>query len=118
MRAVILAAMVLIAGVAEAGAFAFIGSGALSCGAWTANERGYVPGGLPNQAFQNDLQDKEWVLGFLSGVGARGEAFGDNPLDGVDAEAVWAWIDNYCLANPVNNIATAAAAFYRAHPHK
>jgi muramidase (phage lysozyme) len=35
---------------------------------------------------------------------------------GVDAEGVWAWIDNYCRANPIKNIGDAAAAFYLAHP--
>jgi hypothetical protein len=69
----------------------------------------------------NALEDESWVMGFLSGVGfeAHQEAQGvDNPLDGMDVEGVWAWIDNYCQTHPINDIAQAAAAFYRAHPHR
>ena len=39
-----------------------------------------------------------------------------NPLNGVDAQAVWAWVDNYCKANPLNLIENAGAAFVATHP--
>jgi hypothetical protein len=59
------------------------------------------------------------VLGFLSGIGYEGGEDVD-PLHGMDAKgvwAVWAWIDNYCQAYPLEAITTAAKAFDRAHPH-
>jgi hypothetical protein len=38
-------------------------------------------------------------------------------LNGVDAQGVWAWIDNYCHANPLDEVSGAAEAFVNAHPH-
>jgi hypothetical protein len=46
------------------------------------------------------LQHQAWVVGFLSGVGFVGQN-GDDPSDGVDADGIWAWIDNYCRAHPI-----------------
>jgi hypothetical protein len=31
----------------------------------------------------------------LSGTGSEGDQTGKNPLHGIDAQGVWAWIDNY-----------------------
>jgi hypothetical protein len=104
-------------GATEAGAYLAIGSGIDSCGSWTANRPAYTPGGLATQSFQNALQDQAWVLGFLSGIGFVAKN-GADPLDGVDAEGVWAWIDNYCRAHPIEVLGQAAAAFYYAHPHR
>lgn len=99
----------IISGLGAAAAYHQIGAGIDSCGTWTAdrsNPRGVAA-----------LQDEQWVVGFLSGVGFVNQD-GDDPLIGVDAEAVWAWIDNYCHANPLASIARAAAQFYMAHPHQ
>jgi hypothetical protein len=93
----------------NASAFTLIGAGVDSCGTWTADRR--HPSGSPA------LQDGEWVLGFLSGIGYEGAASID-PLQGVDAQAVLAWVDNYCQVNPLDKISDAAKAFYKAHPHK
>jgi len=79
-----------------------IGSGTISCGTWTAWRRS-------GQA----AHAEQWILGFLSGIGYEG--VGD-PLNGVDANAVWAWMDNYCQANPLDAIVKAGAAFNAAHP--
>jgi hypothetical protein len=85
------------------GQYVLIGSESISCGAWLAARR------QGQGCFA-----KQWVLGFLSGVGAFNEEM--DPLDGVDADEVWAWMDNYCHANPLDRISTAAMAFVRAHP--
>ena len=82
-----------------------IGAGIDSCGRWTA-DRQPVRG-------VSAAQDEQWVLGFLSAIGY---ATADGPLDGVDAQAVLAWVDNYCRANPLDHIMDAAHAFYQAHP--
>jgi hypothetical protein len=84
-----------------------VGAGATTCGAWSANRRSnsqvwYVQNG--------------WVLGFLSGVGFMGGGV-TNPLRGLDADAVAGWLDNHCKAHPLENLATAAAAFVAEHPH-
>ena len=96
-------------GASQASAYNLIGAGADFCGRWTADRR------LPQN--HAAAQDEQWALGFLSGIGYVGQK-GDNPLDGLDAQAVFAWFDNYCQANPLLNIGRAAAAFYWAHPHR
>jgi hypothetical protein len=58
---------------------------------------------------------ESWVMGFLSGIGFERSPEVE-PLHGIDADGVWAWIDNYCQANPLKDIAVAAAAFRFAHP--
>lgn len=86
-------------------AFTYIGGGATSC-ATRSEERGN-----PSAA----LQDEQWVLGFLSGIGyvAPGDI---DPLKGLHARAVWSWVDVYCQAHPREDLFAAAAAFYRVHP--
>jgi hypothetical protein len=101
-----LIAALLIPGPALA-AFAFVGAGADSCGTWIASRR---------QSEWASIQPGQWILGFLSGVGYWGEGLVD-PLNSVDARAVWAWVDNYCLAHPLEDIERAGAAFITAHPH-
>lgn len=120
MRGLIMAMALLVAGMAEAEAYALVGSGLVSCGTWTADRRAYERPGPATHSSQSELQDAAWVVGFLSGIGFMGELSnnGADPLDNVDAEGVWAWIDNYCQAHPIDNIATAAEAFYFTHPHK
>jgi hypothetical protein len=89
---------------AQPGSYNMLGVGTISCGAWTASRR-------EGRASLSE----QWILGFLSGVGYEAGG-GDNPLNGVDADAVWAWMDNYCRANPLDRVAKAAAAFDAAHP--
>jgi hypothetical protein len=91
---------------AKADAYNLIGAGNSSCGTWTA-ERAHPDQPLP-------LLLTSWVVGFLSGIGWVGQD-GDNPLHGVDAEGVWAWVDNYCKAHPIDTIAKGASQFYWAH---
>jgi hypothetical protein len=102
---------------AEVGAYHAIGAGNKSCGSWSAHRHEYNPGGRPTAGTQASTEDASWVVGFLSGIGFVGEK-GDDPLNGVDADGVWAWIDNYCRAHPIESIARAASAFYFAHPHR
>ena len=48
------------------------------------------------------LRYMEWVFGYLSGVQ---EVVALNSTDNV---AIMVWINNYCQANPLNDIGTAA----------
>jgi hypothetical protein len=86
------------------------GNGNASCGNWT-EARAPAPGGGMTQ--DHPLQ-AQWVLGFLTGVGVFGRTF--DPLKNVDAQGVVAWMDNYCQANPLDSIGTAAADFVLQHP--
>jgi hypothetical protein len=91
----------------HAAGYAFIGSGTVSCEAWTAARRS--PGGL------DTAMHEQWVVGFLSGIGSMilGEL---DPLHGLDANAVYRWMDNYCRDHPAEKLEAAARAFIVEHP--
>ena len=117
MKRLLLAAVIVglfagTAGAADAkheGNYAVIGLGLNSCDSWASAR-------LTPQATLA-FAEGQWVLAFLSGVGFMGGDTGNNPLNGIDAQGVWAWIDDYCRVHPSEKIAQAAAAFIRAHPH-
>ena len=90
-----------------AAAETFAGAGIdRSCERWTADRR---------QDGVTARQDEQWVLGYLSAV-ADWTDF--DPMHGIDGQDVWAWMDNYCQANPLVKITEAASAFVREHPGK
>ncbi len=102
MRAAIGALLVLfavpaVADTSPADTFTVRGFGGISCGRWTADRR---EAGLPAIADQN------WVLGFVTGYDAF-EGNGDVGRD-VDNDALAAWLDTYCQAHPLDNLATAS----------
>ncbi len=88
--------------------YSSIGTGGNTCGSWIAARQ--IPGG------EQRLADEQWVVGFLSGVGSMKYATALDPLHGVDAEGVWAWIDDYCRSHPLDHISVASGAFTLAHP--
>lgn len=101
---------VVLAGSAAAldqGNYQAIGLGTSSCGAWIAMRQN-------RQAFGFE----QWILGYLSGAGFMGGPNGTIPLDGVDAQGVLGWVDNYCRAHPLVAVAQAGAAFIAEHPHQ
>jgi hypothetical protein len=97
---------------AEAGEWRAYGWGPESCGAWTNVEaqrpqvksNGMMFGGGSEVAAQT-----QWVLGFVSAFNLYQ---GPTPdlLHNVDADSVFAWIDNYCASHPLNRISTATIA--------
>src|SRR4051812_14663298 len=93
----------LMSDVTEAEAYMLIGPGLSSCGTWTTYRRAYQPGGSATSGHAQALENMQWVLGFLSGIGFVGE-HDDDPLKGIDGEGVWAWIDNYCREHPIDLI--------------
>ncbi len=84
-----------------------IGRALHSCGTWTAERR------APDPAVA--MQYEQWILGFMAGAGEF--SLNLDPLNGVDTQGVWARIDNYCAAHPLDLVATAGSAFVAAHPH-
>jgi hypothetical protein len=74
---------------------------ATSCGTWQQERRTRSITLLGSQA---------WVLGYVTRANHDGAARGANAnlTDGTDAEGLYAWIDNYCRANPLKNLASAA----------
>lgn len=73
--------------------------GASSCGLWVKNRE------------TNSLErssDLAWVLGFLSGIsmGSTVNVFKDIR----DSESLVLWMDNYCKANPLKDVAAGSVA--------
>lgn len=82
-----------------------VGQGIGSCGAWTSAR---------HERAAADLE--QWILGFLSGVGFDA-VDGTDPLRLLGTDVVFAWIDNYCSAHPLDPIVNAAAAFVSRGTH-
>jgi hypothetical protein len=56
-----------------------------------------------------------WALGYVSGKNV-GVGLNDNPhdfLQDTDADGVWSWLDNYCRANPLDNLGMASEKLVR-----
>lgn len=83
-----------------------MGSGATSCEAWVTARHSATP---------EKAAREQWVVGFLSGIGSMvlGEL---DPLHGLDAGAVYGWVDRYCGDHPAETIETAARVFIQEHP--
>ena len=72
-----------------------------SCEAWTSDRN----------ARQSQAREL-WVIGYLGGTKAS-DADNPNFLNGMDGNAIFAWIDNYCKAKPPDNLVTALLALAR-----
>jgi hypothetical protein len=100
-------AVLSVAGARQAFAYHEVGAGVDTCATWTSDRQ--------NPAAAPALQDEQWVLGFLTGIGFAG-GVSDDPLNGMDAAGVWTWIDSYCKQHPAEKVVTAARAFFKSHP--
>lgn len=72
------------------------GTGAASCGKWTSDKAN------DESMYSHRIS---WMLGFVSGAG-----FGISKDLEADSSGMTGWIDNYCAANPLKQIAEAAGA--------
>jgi len=75
-----------------------MGSGNVSCGAWTEHRR---------RAVVLALSEEAWVQGFVTAYNAYVAPDGGLQAS-IDAAGVAGWMDNYCQANPLDNVAVAA----------
>ena len=82
------------------------GSGTQSCGTWLEDRKVY-------NSLQNAM-DTTWVLGFLTGMNAMDmmtrRSGGGKMGVTTDVDGLFAWVDNYCRANPLKTISDAALA--------
>lgn len=72
------------------------------CGAWLQKDNEYLR-----------IGSQGWLLGYLSGQNMvlqslRKEKDSDVLKKVNSAQQIFLWMDNYCTANPLNNIATGA----------
>jgi hypothetical protein len=90
-----------VCGAAETPRSAVIFRGSGDCGEWIADRK--------TQARTDEL----WVLGFMSGLAAAtGFNFWGESTNRVSNEAVFAWLDNFCTANPLRTVATGAQILF------
>src|ERR1700682_4764160 len=82
-------------------AAAVIVQGPASCGQWVQN-RG--SDGMP------DTHYKFWLLGYMSGMAVASRI---DILKDIDASSIELWMDNYCMANPLNGIDDGGADLFR-----
>ena len=71
------------------------GHGTASCGSWTADRKA-----------NRWLPVAEWVLGWVSAVNSYVRV----PARETDFQAISAWVDDYCAAHPLAQLADAVDA--------
>lgn len=75
-----------------------IGMGTASCGAWTEARTRKVANIY-----------EQWMVGYLSGAAA---VLSKDLLAKRDAFGIWRWVDNYCVAHPLDQLATAGVRLF------
>lgn len=111
----VFALMLGLDGVAAKDYWTVIGEGQGSCGNWTKAQahRPHIGGDAMMPVTIADIPlsaQTAWVQGFLSAFNHYGGATAPNIVDGIDANGVFAWIDNYCAEHPLDTIASASVA--------
>jgi len=81
--------------------YVIFGAGSRPCGSWL-QVRSQV---LPDSAI---LQS--WVLGYITSINANLLSVSRDVTGGVEPDALYSWIDNYCATHPLDSVARAASA--------
>jgi hypothetical protein len=76
-----------------------LGRGVSSCSTWTKEHS--------IGSFRANEQDS-WLFGFITSINMFAPAEWPDVNAGMDNQALIAWMDNYCRANPLRPIVTAA----------
>jgi hypothetical protein len=79
----------------DANAPLIIGAGALSCGQWLTDRQGLY----------SAQTIEAWITGYLSGFNAY--VFHGDMTNHTDNADLFSWIDDYCHAHPLDDIAAA-----------
>jgi hypothetical protein len=102
-RGTVLAATMLIvvsvqASAQYSGERTMMGFGSASCAVWSGERAGKT---LRSYAMEF------WVLGFISGTNWASPADRKDLLAGMDADAMWSWLDNYCRLRPLEPLSAS-----------
>ena len=96
----------------QVGVYKNLGAGSISCGTWTkdSNAHSRDPQNSIFAAFWHVNQN--WVLGYITAFNAWGpleKRPGASDISkGTNSDGITAWIDNWCRANPLEDITTGA----------
>ncbi len=82
-----------------------LGIGGNSCRTWTIRRR---------QDIQDRVVDKQWLAGFLTGIGFMSGAFGASELvrTNDNPDTLIGYVDDYCELHPLESVGEAALALY------
>lgn len=80
------------------------GDGGITCAKWTSYRK---TANADDITAYPALSAGNWVLGYLSAYDRYVDPSGNVGAD-VDNDSVAAWVDTYCSAHPLDNLATAA----------
>ena len=78
-----------------------LGGGTSSCGQYLKDRR--------DRDSVEATADMFWIQGFITAYNHYAAPDG-NITAGIDSEGIAAWVDNYCQAHPLDDLAVAAAA--------
>lgn len=81
--------------------YVIFGAGSRPCGTWLEVRSQALPEGEVLQS---------WVLGYFTGVNANFLTSSSDVTGGLDPDALFSWIDNYCAAHPLDSLARATGA--------
>jgi hypothetical protein len=81
------------------------GHGTRSCAEWTTDRRDST--GVTTIAME------AWIGGFITAFNTYGSGRSGDILNGMTADAAWTWMDNYCRANPRDQLAVASVALVK-----
>ncbi len=96
MRTIVIAIGLALWATGASAEYAVLGPGNRSCGYWEQQRRTGNAYGL-----------QAWVLGYLTRANYD-EGRNRDLTAGTDAQGIFVWIDNYCRANPLKDVAAAA----------
>ena len=98
MRVGVLLAVLL---VFTSNSFAVTYFGAYDCGTWLSSEK-----------YMRE-HAKTYLIGYLSGLNAALATANSDPLNRLSSvDQAFLWMDNYCRANPLENLQTGTRALY------
>jgi hypothetical protein len=97
MKRLLLVTVISIAAMSNANAF--VVKGTPDCGLWMKERKN----SKSNNPTWDEIVNRAWLVGFLSGLNA--DERNSNFLAKASADQIYLWVDNYCKANPLNDLA-------------
>jgi len=97
----VLGALVVAAPTRADDRYVILGAGGRPCGSWLE---------LRSRALPETTVLQSWVLGYITSVNANVLTGTGDVSRGDSPDTLFAWIDNYCAAHPLDSIARATGA--------
>ncbi|HYM72167.1 MAG TPA: hypothetical protein VET89_04235 [Stellaceae bacterium] len=99
--ALLAASLALSSPIYAASEYTILGAGSRPCGAWLQARSQAVPESGVMQS---------WLLGYITSFNAHNLTLTSDIAAGTNADGIFAWVDDYCSAHPIDSVARAAAS--------